>query len=522
MKLILIRPPICDYYDTEIRHMPIGLGYLKKALHLKIPTLDVKIFDAQHGHGKHTVALPKQFNYLKDHYIAGNKSVISSFGAYFYFGMPILKIISYLKEERPDFIGVSLMFTPYYLEALSLINGIKKELDIPIIVGGHHASADALNLIKNPDIDFVIIGEAERAITELMLELMKEKSLRDFSQVSSLVWKSKENIIVNDIAQNYDLNYLQAPLLSDFKATDYMYKDRPITMLVTSRSCPMKCSFCMVHTTFGKDYKKRAVENIILEMRERYAQGIRVFDFEDDNLTFDREWFLELCQSIIDESFCDITLVAMNGISYINLDQEVLRLMKMAGFLELNLSLVTTNYDIAKKMNRFLSLEKFQEVVFCANDLGFKIVSYLIIGLPGETRGSILNTLVYLTKLPVKIGASIFYLPIGAPMAKELSFGFDDFIFARSSALCDKFGELSINELHSFFVLARLINYCKNIVNDDDLFSIQPFMPDEIKLLIQTHKLYYNLKNQKKEAIFFDSSLLEEFFSLLTPASKSL
>jgi uncharacterized Fe-S cluster-containing radical SAM superfamily enzyme len=79
-------------------------------------------------------------------------------------------------------------------------------------------------------------------------------------------------------------------------------------------------------------------------MKLRYREGYRVFDFEDDNLTYYKDEMKELCRAIRREfPEGDIELVAMNGISYLSLDTEILRLMKEAGFTRLNLALVSSD-----------------------------------------------------------------------------------------------------------------------------------------------------------------------------------
>ena len=99
-----------------------------------------------------------------------------------------------------------------------------------------------------------------------------------------------------------------------------------MTFMITSRSCPHKCSFCSVHTTFGTNYRRRSLENVLEEIELRYQQGYRVIDFEDDNLTYYKSTFKELCRRLIARfPNREMEFVAMNGISYLSLDEELLR-----------------------------------------------------------------------------------------------------------------------------------------------------------------------------------------------------
>ena len=167
-----------------------------------------------------------------------------------------------------------------------------------------------------------------------------------------------------------------------------------MTFMITSRSCPHKCSFCSVHTTFGTNYRRRSLENVLEEIELRYQQGYRVIDFEDDNLTYYKNTFKELCRRLI-ERFPnrEMQFVAMNGISYLSLDEELLGLMFQAGFSHLNLALVSSDKTVRETTKRPHTLEAYLKVVHKAHALGFQIVSYQILGLPNESLDSMIQTL---------------------------------------------------------------------------------------------------------------------------------
>jgi len=86
MKILLIQPPIEDFYETDIRLQPIGLCYLKGVLNKYLPGLDVKILDFHQGYGRKTIPLPKELAYLKPYYPQPDKSPFSSFYHYYHFG----------------------------------------------------------------------------------------------------------------------------------------------------------------------------------------------------------------------------------------------------------------------------------------------------------------------------------------------------------------------------------------------------------------------------------------------------
>ena len=148
MKIVLIQPPVQDFYDTDVRLQPIGLCYLKTAVKKYFPQAEVIIKDYHRGFGRRTVPLPKTLSYLADYYPVADQSPFSSFHQYYHFGRSFDDIEAELAEMKPDLVGISSLFTPYYREALEVAARVKKRLDIPVVMGGSHASAAPASLLQ--------------------------------------------------------------------------------------------------------------------------------------------------------------------------------------------------------------------------------------------------------------------------------------------------------------------------------------------------------------------------------------
>ena len=115
----------------------------------------------------------------------------------------------------------------------------------------------------------------------------------------NLVYKNAGRVYANSRAENFAIDDLPSPDLDGLTPAHYTFGRKPMTFIITSRSCPHKCSFCSVHTTFGDNYRCRSLENVLEEIELRYQQGYRVIDFEDDNLTYYKKTFKELCRRLI-------------------------------------------------------------------------------------------------------------------------------------------------------------------------------------------------------------------------------
>ncbi|MDI7205713.1 radical SAM protein [Leptospira santarosai] len=466
MRLLLIQPPVQDFYDTDIRLQPIGLCYLKGAVQKFLPNVEVIIRDFHRGlgdklAGRRTIPIPRELKYLKEYYPVPDKSPFSTFFEYFHFGASYEDIANEIKSLSPDLVGISSLFSPYYREALKTAEIVKKVLDVPVLMGGSHVSACPELMLSNPNVDFIIRGEGEKPICDFLREFQTHKR---YAMVDSLGWKENGRIRLNPIGDNFPIRELPPPDVSSLSKEHYLFEGKPMRFVITSRSCPHRCSFCSVHTTFGTEYRRNSVENVLGEIVESYELGYRVFDFEDDNLTFFRPEMKKLCEELI-RAFPkkDVRFVAMNGISYISLDSELLRLMKDAGFTNLNLALVSSDKLVRETTKRPHTVEKYLQIVREGFELGFQITSYQILGLPMETLESMIQTLRFNAAQPVLMGASLFYLTPNSPIASNFPERSESDVFlSRLTSMAIVSEHFEREHIYSLFIVTRILNFLKS------------------------------------------------------------
>lgn len=472
MKILLIQPPIQDFYDTGIRLQPLGLCMLKAVAKKFLPHIQVSVKDYHQGHGRKTIPLPGELSYLRKYFRYPDTSPFSTFFHYYHFGAPFEEIGKAVAHEKPDLVGISSLFSPYHREALACARAIRKRVNVPILMGGSHVSAAPLSVLDDPSVDYIVRGEGERPFVEFLKALEGSLPLED---VPNLGFKRKGEPVLNPVAENFPVDDLPVADFSDLRPDRYLLEGKPLCFITTSRGCPHPCTFCSVRLTFGDKFRRRSPGSVLSEIKERYSEGYRVFDFEDDNLSFSKEDLKTILNGLITEfPEKDLRLVAMNGISYLSLDLEVLELMKKAGFRNLNISLVSANDHILARLKRPHTLNKYLDVVNQAHGLGFDIVSYQILGIPYETIDDMVNTMSLMASLPVLIGASIFYLTPGCPIAKEFPEMTEaDFFKARSTAMAIETDQFQRDDLYTLFITARIINFLKGLELEEKRVSIQ-------------------------------------------------
>src|SRR5438067_3948185 len=158
--------------------------------------------------------------------------------------------------------------------------------------------------------------------------------------------------------------------------------------------------------------------------------------------------------------------VAMNGISYLSLDDELLELMFAGGFSQLNLALVTSDKTVRETTKRPHTLDAYLKVVQRAVRLGFKIVSYQILGLPSESLASMVQTLAFNARLPLRLGASPFYATPQAPIARDRAFTADDYLRSRLTAMALETGGFEREDIYTLFIATRILNFLKALPLD--------------------------------------------------------
>ena len=123
MKVLLIQPPLRDFYQTSIRTQPIGLGYLASSL--QAHGYGVEILDCQTDK-KRPIPVPPELSSLLDIYPFNDQSPFKLYGGFYHFGMDWAEIKKHIADSNADVFGISSSFTPYYGEAQEVARIVKE------------------------------------------------------------------------------------------------------------------------------------------------------------------------------------------------------------------------------------------------------------------------------------------------------------------------------------------------------------------------------------------------------------
>lgn len=308
---------------------------------------------------------------------------------------PLKELYRRINELGPDLIGISALT----LEApamYQIAHFIKMVADIPIIVGGPHATSVPKEVLRNHDIDLVVVGEGEMIFKDLLDKLDNGQSLET---ISGIGYRRDSEIIVNPPApQIQTLDDLPFPSwdlieLEKYAGTASMsiIGYGPYMVLLTSRGCPFHCTYC--HNIMGKTFRARSVENVLEEIGV-LIENYHITDFEiiDDISNFDRERFKRILRGIIEKDW-KVTLSFPNGVRTDLLDDEAVHLMRQAGTAEISIAVETATPRLQKMVKKNLNLEKVRHIIDVCVREGMYVRGFFMLGFPTETAEELKATI---------------------------------------------------------------------------------------------------------------------------------
>jgi radical SAM superfamily enzyme YgiQ (UPF0313 family) len=173
----------------------------------------------------------------------------------------------------------------------------------------------------------------------------------------------------------------------------------PYVSLYTTRGCPAQCTFCLwPQTLSGHPWRKRSTDDVAREMAKakEYWPDVKEFFFDDDTFNIQKARTIELCAKLKPLG------LTWSCTSRVTTDFETLKAMKEAGCRLLIVGYESGDPQILKNIKKGATVERARQFTKDCHKLGLVIHGDFILGLPGETRETINNTIAFAKELDVQ------------------------------------------------------------------------------------------------------------------------
>jgi len=317
----------------------------------------------------------------------------------------------FIKSYQPNLVAISFGTNQWQIARLAA-EAIKGVSDTPVICGGVHTTFVPDEVLNNPNVDMVCIGEGEGAIVELANSLEKGHEIKN---IKNLWLKTTNGVVKNPLRPLIDdLDSLPFGDRNEFPMQKILEESGYEMSVMASRGCPLKCTYCCNHAWsklyagLGKYVRFRSVDSVLSEIDElskRYR--IETIYFEDDIFTLKKPWTYEFVEKYPKNfDFPFRIYVRAEAIDF-----DMLKSLKSAGLYMINIGLESGDVHIRKNvMKRNMTDVQLARVFDWAKKLDIIVRDFNIVGTPGETKETVEKTVEINRKvLPDQIQVSIFY-----------------------------------------------------------------------------------------------------------------
>jgi len=333
MRVLLLSPPMFPFRGSVLNlNPPLGLLFLSSVLRREH---EVKVLDCEAG--------------LLDY----------------------RKILLEVKHFNPDVIGITSTSWSYYsARQLSLL--LKRTFPkIRLILGGPHVSVAKEEVLQETNCDAIVIGEGENVINDALTS-------------GKIIYGTK----VEDINILPDWNSLFPSVNSGYIGNAPRYR-MPETVTLWSRGCPHQCTFCCNPVFQHQATRFRKEENIIEELKmlskDWRIKGLFVYDDELVGMSkFQTKWLKNICQRIIDEGL-NFDIKCQGRCNPQVIDEELLSLMKKAGFRAVMLGCESGSDKVLKAVRKDTTVEDIKQTVKMVHEYGLQTWCFFMVGNLEET-----------------------------------------------------------------------------------------------------------------------------------------
>jgi radical SAM superfamily enzyme YgiQ (UPF0313 family) len=281
-----------------------------------------------------------------------------------------------LQDFQPDFCGINCSFTIDVYQTREIAAAIKAwRQDVPVFIGGHHASLSPEDFF-NPLINGVVIGEGELAIREVIQTCEKGGDLRNvpglaLNEASGLHYTAERPLIAN-------LDELAIParrLTQRYRFHYHLGFQKPFSIMETARGCPYRCDFCSVWKFFQGKCRMRSPERVLEEIQ---AIREKFIFLADDNFLLSVPRAKHIVELILANKIKKRFTFQARSDSIVQ-HPEIIPLLKRAGFWKVFIGFEKIDEEALGQLNKHNSVENNEEALKILRAHNMEVIAAFII-----------------------------------------------------------------------------------------------------------------------------------------------
>jgi anaerobic magnesium-protoporphyrin IX monomethyl ester cyclase len=296
-------------------------------------------------------------------------------------------------KEKPDYVATTAITSTAFdaYEILRIAKDVNQ--DIITLIGGVHPTFMFSEALHMGYCDYVIRGEGELALRDLLLSIEGGGVPSD---IKGIAYKHGHRIIITPPRCFIeDLDSL--PVAWDLiEWEDYCYFVIPKSRLgavSTSRGCNHNCTFCSQQKFWQQTWRGRSPESVVAEFEHLYrSYGVNVFLIPDEYPTRDRQRWEKILDMLIERHMPIYILMETRAEDIIR-DSDILHKYKRAGIIHIYIGVEATRQETLDMIKKDIKVETGIEAIRLIHEHGMITETSFILGFPDENGDSISRTL---------------------------------------------------------------------------------------------------------------------------------
>jgi len=315
---------------------------------------------------------------------------------------PIEEVKLEIKRTNPEIVGITCS-SATYSRCIETAKAVKETLpSCKVVVGGWHSSYEPESLLKHSEIDYIVLGEGERAMVELATYISKDENDRAIADIAGVAYRYKGKIVKN--AQRFISNLDELPFPAWNLLPLHLYDRRieflnakPVDNMSIARGCPFNCAFCEIKQLWGTTCRTFSPNRVFDEINHLMTHyGTKGIYFINDNFTIRKKETAELC-ALIRKNKLDIEWVCDTRVDLVT--RDLLKEMKAAGCKTIWFGGESGSQRILEKLNRGVTLEQTERALKMCREEGIRTACSFLLGIPGETVADMKATFKFARKI---------------------------------------------------------------------------------------------------------------------------